>query len=86
MAGAEVAQLYIKQEKQNLPRPEKELKGFKKVFLKAGEEQKVALTLNKEAFQYFNDVKNQWEMDPGVFDFIIGSSSRDIRLKGTGIL
>jgi beta-glucosidase len=86
MAGAEVAQLYVKQEKLNLPRPEKELKGFKKVFLKAGEEQKVTLTLNKEAFQYFNDVKNQWEMNPGVFDFIIGSSSKDIRLKGTGIL
>jgi beta-glucosidase len=86
MAGAEVAQLYVKQEKLNLPRPEKELKGFKKVFLKAGEEQKVTLTLNKEAFQYFNDVKNQWEINPGVFDFIIGSSSRDIRLKGTGIL
>jgi len=86
MAGAEVAQLYVKQEKLDLPRPEKELKGFKKVFLKAGEEQKVTLPLNKEAFQYFNDVKNQWEMNPGVFDFIIGSSSRDIRLKGTGIL
>lgn len=86
MAGAEVAQLYIKQKKQNLPRPEKELKGFEKVFLKAGEEKKVTLTLNKEAFQYFNDVKNKWEIDPGVFEFIIGSSSRDIRLKGKGIL
>ena len=41
---------------------------------------------NKEAFQYFNDVKNKWEMDPGVFDFIIGSSYRDVRLNGTGIL
>ena len=54
--------------------------------MKAGEEKKFTLTLNEEAFQYFNDVKNKWEMDPGVFEFIIGSSSRDIRLKGTGIL
>jgi len=80
--GAEVAQLYVKQEKLNLPRPEKELKGFEKVFLKAGEEKKITLTLNEDAFQYFNDVKNEWEMDPGVFDFIVGSSSRDIRLNG----
>lgn len=86
MAGAEVAQLYVKQEKGNIPRPEKELKGFIKVFLKAGEEKKITLTLNEEAFQYFNDVKNKWVMDPGVFEFNIGSSSRDIKLKGTGIL
>jgi beta-glucosidase len=86
VAGSEVVQLYVKQEKLQLPRPEKELKGFTKVFLKAGEEKKVTLTLSEEAFQYFNDVKNKWEMNPGVFNFIIGSSSKDIRLKGTGIL
>jgi beta-glucosidase len=86
VAGYEVAQLYVKQEKLKLPRPEKELKSFTKVFLKAGEEKKVTLILNEEAFQYFNDVKNKWEMNPGVFDFIIGSSSTDLRLKGTGIL
>lgn len=86
MDGAEVTQLYIKQEKLNLPRPEKELKGFEKVFLKAGEEKKISLTLNEDAFEYFNDVKNEWEMDPGVFDFIVGSSSRDIRLNGKATL
>jgi len=84
MAGAEVAQLYVKQEKLNLPRPEKELKGFEKIFLNSGEEKKVTITLNADAFQYFNDVKNKWVMDPGVFDFIVGSSSRDIRLTGKG--
>lgn len=86
MAGAEVAQLYVKQEKLNLPRPEKELKGFEKVFLQPGEEKRVTMNLNEDAFQYFNDVKNQWVMDPGVFDFIVGSSSRDIRLTGKGTL
>jgi beta-glucosidase len=86
VAGAEVAQLYVKQEKLNLPRPEKELKGFEKVFLKAGEEKTVTLTLNEDAFKYFNDAKNEWEMDPGAFDFIVGSSSKDIRLTGTGTL
>ncbi|MDB5110369.1 MAG: glycoside hydrolase family 3, partial [Mucilaginibacter sp.] len=86
MAGAEVAQLYVKQEKLNLPRPEKELKGFEKVFLKAGEEKKITMNLNEDAFRYFNDAKRAWVMDPGVFDFIVGSSSRDIRLTGKGTL
>jgi beta-glucosidase len=86
MAGAEVAQLYVKQEKLNLPRPEKELKGFDKVFLQPGEAKRVTLTLNQSAFQYFNDKTNRWEMDPGVFDFLVGSSSRDIRLKGKATL
>ena len=65
-----------------MPRTDKELKGFEKVFLKAGEERTVTITLDQDAFKYFNDVKNEWEMDPGVFDFIVGSSSRDIRLNG----
>ena len=86
VAGAEVAQLYVKQEKLTLPRPDKELKGFEKVFLQPGETKQVTLTLNKDAFQYFNDVKNEWVMDPGTFDFIVGSSSRDIRLTGKGEL
>ncbi|WP_083227718.1 glycoside hydrolase family 3 C-terminal domain-containing protein [Mucilaginibacter sp. PPCGB 2223] len=82
IAGAETAQLYIKQEKLNLPRPEKELKGFAKLFLKAGEEKTATLTLDKDAFQYFNDLKGQWVSDAGFFDMIIGSSSKDIRLTG----
>jgi beta-glucosidase len=86
IAGAEVAQLYVKQEHLTLPRPDKELKGFEKVFLQPGEEKTVTLKLNQDAFQYFNDVTNSWQMDPGVFDFIVGSSSRDIRLSGKGIL
>lgn len=82
VAGAETAQLYIKHEKSSLPRPEKELKGFRKLFLQAGEEQVVTLNLNKDAFQYFNDIKNQWVSEPGYFDFIVGASSKDIRLTG----
>ena len=84
--GAETAQLYVKQEHLTLPRPEKELKGFEKVFLKAGEEKQVTLTLGQDAFQYFNDVKQEWVMDAGVFDFAVGSSSRDIRLTGKATL
>jgi len=51
VAGAEVAQLYVKQEKVKLPRPDKELKGFIKVFIKVGEQKNFTLTLNKEAFR-----------------------------------
>ncbi|QJD95509.1 glycosyl hydrolase [Mucilaginibacter robiniae] len=82
VAGAEITQLYLKQEKSTLPRPEKELKGFEKIFLKPGETKQVSLTLNPDAFKYFNDTKNQWVMEKGNFDVLVGSSSRDIRLNG----
>ena len=66
-----------------LPRPEKELKGFRKIFLKPGEVQTVTLTLDEEAFQYFNDVMNKWVTDKGTYEILIGSSSRDIKLNGS---
>jgi beta-glucosidase len=81
MAGADVAQLYVKEEKSLLPRPEKELKSFSKVFLQPGEQQTVSLTLDKNAFSYFNDVKNEWVMEHGAFDIMVGSSSRQIKLN-----
>ena len=82
IAGAEIAELYIHQEKSLLPRPLKELKGFEKVNLQPGEQKTISIPLNQNSFQYFNDVKNEWEMEPGVFDILIGSSSRDIKLNG----
>jgi beta-glucosidase len=82
MAGAEVAQVYVKQEKSALPRPEKELKGFEKVFLNPGEQKEVTVALNEEAFRYFDDRVNAWTLEPGSFEFLVGSSSRDIRLSG----
>ncbi len=82
-AGADVAQVYVKQAKSAIPRPEKELKGFKKVFLQAGEQQTISIELNEESFQYFNDVINEWVMEPGVFNIMVGNSSRAIQLNGT---
>jgi beta-glucosidase len=79
--GAEVAQVYVHQQNSALPRPEKELKGFQKVVLKGGEQKTISIILNEDAFQYFNDVKNKWVMDPGSFDILVGSSSRDLRLN-----
>lgn len=61
-------------------RPLKELKGFQKVFLKAGEEQKLILPLDERTFSYFNVQKNQWEVESGEYILLVGASSRDFRL------
>lgn len=81
--GADVAQVYVHQQHSALPRPEKELKGFQKVFLKAGESKKISITLNEDAFQYYNDKINQWVLEHGKFDILVGNSSKNILLKGT---
>jgi len=85
-AGAEIAQVYVHQEKSLLPRPEKELKAFDKVFLQPGEKKQVSLTLNQDAFQYFNDVTNNWVMEKGNYNILVGGSSRDIKLTGVAKL
>jgi len=83
VAGAEVVQLYVKDEQAAVKRPEKELKAFQKVFLKPGETKKVTLTLGTEAFQYYDEAKKQWVLEPGKFQILVGSSSRDIRQTGS---
>jgi beta-glucosidase len=82
IGGAEVAQVYVSQENSMLPRPKKELKGFQKVYLKPGEQKTITINLNKDAFQYYNDVQGKWMLDGGNYNIIVGSSSRDIRLTG----
>jgi beta-glucosidase len=83
IAGAEVAQLYVHQRESELPRPEKELKGFQKLMLQPGQQKTVTITLDREAFQYYNDAKNEWVLEPGKFDILVGGSSRAIKLTGT---
>ena len=78
--GAEIAQLYVKDAESTVFRPEKELKGFKKVFLAPGEEQTVTLTLDKRAFAYYNVNIGDWHVESGKFEILVGASSRDIRL------
>lgn len=80
-AGAEVVQLYVKDKKAAVKRPEKELKAFSKVMLQPGESKSVSFDLNKDAFSYFDDKQMQWVQEPGDFELLIGSSSRDIRAK-----
>jgi beta-glucosidase len=79
--GAEVVQLYIGDVKSSLPRPVKELKGFEKIRLAAGEEKTVTFTIDKEALSYFDAGKHEWVAEPGDFEAIIGASSTDIRSK-----
>jgi beta-glucosidase len=80
--GAEVVQLYIQDLKPRLLRPPKELKGFNKVFLKAGELKTVSIPLNRSSFAFYDPSQRGWAAEKGDFNILVGSSSRDIRLEG----
>lgn len=84
MDGAEIAQLYIGKKDAKVFRPAKELKGFAKVFLKAGEEKKVQISFDDKSFRYWNVKTNAWEVEGGRYQLMLGSSVADIRLE-TGI-
>ena len=77
--GHEVVQLYISDKKSSLPRPVKELKGFKKVKLAPGEEKDVTFTIDKEALSYFDNIQHTWVAEPGKFEAIIAASAADIK-------
>lgn len=77
--GQEIVQLYLSDKKSSLPRPIKELKGFKKVKLSPGEETEVTFTIDKEALSYFDDTRHAWIAEPGKFEAIIAASATDIK-------
>lgn len=81
--GAEIAQLYVQDVESSVPRPIKELKGFKKVFLDPGQQENVMFELGWKDLAFFDESKNEWVTEPGEFKILVGSSSRDIRLKDT---
>ena len=80
--GAEVTQLYIGLPEAAIFRPYKELKGFKKVFLKAGERKKVRIPFDDKTFRYWNCRTNKWETEGGNYLIMVGSCVADIRLSG----
>jgi beta-glucosidase len=84
--GAEIAQLYVHKENSAITRAEKELKGFEKVFLKPGESKNISIKLSRNAFQYFDEKKNNWNSEAGKYTIQLGSSSRDIKLSGQVVL
>lgn len=83
IAGFETAQLYVADKESTIFRPERELKAFKKIWFEAGEEKEVSFELSKRAFAFFNININDWCVESGDFDILIGASSEDIRLSAS---
>ncbi|MFC4320057.1 beta-glucosidase [Litchfieldia salsa] len=83
MAGNEVAQLYVGCESTDIFRPSKELKGFVKVALNAGETKRVTISFDDKTFRYFNVKTNNWEIEEAEYKLMIGASSADIKLDDT---
>lgn len=81
--GAEVAQVYVGGPKGSIFRPDKELKGFRKVFLEAGEQKRVWIPFDDKTFRYWNVETNRWETEAGEYQIFIGANVMDIRLQGT---
>ncbi len=79
--GAETAQLYVSLPETGVIRPKKELKGFAKVFLKAGESKTVTIPFDEMTFRYWNAKKNGWAVEGGTYEIQIGASLEDIRLR-----
>ena len=83
LAGKEIVQLYVKNPVNQLLRSRIELRGFQKVFLQPGEEQKVTLELHERSFSYYNTQIEQFDIPAGTYQILIGASSKDIRLEST---
>jgi beta-glucosidase len=82
-AGFEVAQLYVQPVKPSVDRPEKELKGFTKVYLKPGESKTVSIPLDSRSLAYYVDSTDSWNVDAGKFKIRVGTSSSDLALNQT---
>lgn len=80
-SGAEVVQLYVSDSKSSLPRPVKELKNFRKVYLEPDGTAEVVFEITGDDLKFFDAEKHSWISEPGEFEALIGSSSSDIRSK-----
>lgn len=78
--GAEVVQLYIRDLVGSVTRPVKELKGFQKIFLKAGESKEVSFKINAEMLKFYN-YNIEYVYEPGDFEVMVGSNSRDVQTQ-----
>ncbi|MFT7558964.1 MAG: beta-glucosidase [Flavobacteriales bacterium] len=81
LAGAEIVQLYVSDKKSSLPRPEKELKAYKKTMLKAGEKTQLEFELDSNAFAFYNPKTHQWEVEEGEFEILLASAADDVRKR-----
>ncbi len=80
--GKEISQVYVRDVLASVFRPEKELKGFDKTFLKAGESKQVCVRLDASSFAYYSPPLERFYVENGCFEILVGASSRDIRLVG----
>ena len=80
--GAEVVQLYVACEDSTIYRPQKELKGFTKVFLKAGESQRVTIDFDDKTFRYFDTADNAWAVEDADYDICIARNAHEVVLSG----
>ena len=81
--GAEVVQLYIADTEASIDRPSKELKGFEKVYLKAGEKKTVTFEIDAEDLSFFDADQHAWVAEPGEFKVLFGTSSKDLKSEVT---
>jgi beta-glucosidase len=79
--GREVVQVYVHHRESKVFRPQKELKGFLKVALEAGESQEITMTLDRRAFCFWDSGSQEWSLETGIVDILVGASSTDIRLS-----
>jgi len=83
MAGKEIVQVYVHDQQARLMRPVKELKGFAKVALEAGQTKTVTIALDFRAFAYYHPAYQQWITEDGEYDILIGASAADVRARLT---
>lgn len=81
MDGAEVVQLYIKENSPSVLRPEKELKGFRKVYLAPGESEEIEFEINCDDLSFWDETGHCWKTNPGEYTIMIGNSSRNISYR-----
>ena len=79
LAGKEIVQVYVHDQKSRLVRPQKELKGFAKVELQPGEMKTVSIQLDSRDFAYYHPEYKQWITEEGDFDILIAASATDVR-------
>jgi beta-glucosidase len=75
-------QLYVKSLDSKLPQPLKSLKGFKRINIKKGQSTRVEFVLKADDLKYFDESKDDFQIEPGNYELQIGASSEDIRSKG----
>lgn len=81
--GAETVQLYIQDIESSENRPQKELKGFKRISLKASETKQIEMTIDKKDLSFWSEVTRNWHIENGSFNVLIGTSAADIVLRAS---